>query len=208
MTESSCQNCGAPRSATGDFCASCGARHGAAAGMNSTGAPVESRCVNCGRPTQAGASRCEECVIPPAPVPPIGTPSYQSYGSPASAGAMSRRPNPVARYCAAGHVLAPGVDFCPVCGSPAAVGAWVGPPGVPGVSGVPVTVDDRNQLSKIAMVCGGIAFLILPVIFGPAGLILGAVAMTKGERLASVALAVAGSGFIAGMVIGAATWGY
>lgn len=60
----------------------------------------------------------------------------------------------------------------------------------------------------IGIVCGGVAFILLPVVFGPAGLILGAIAYTRKERLAPIALAVAGTGFIAGMVIGLAVAGY
>lgn len=68
--------------------------------------------------------------------------------------------------------------------------------------------NDSNTMSVIGIVCGAVAFLLLPVIFGPAGLIMGAIGLTRKERLAPVAMAVAASEFIAGMVIGAAMAGF
>lgn len=63
--------------------------------------------------------------------------------------------------------------------------------------------NPANTLSILGIVFGGIAFLLFPVLFGPAGLILGAVGLTKGEKLAPVALAVAGAGLVVGIVLGA-----
>jgi len=64
-----------------------------------------------------------------------------------------------------------------------------------------------NLFSIIAFVCAGISVLFFPVLFGPAGLILGAVGLTKKERFAPIAIAAAAGCMIAGMVIGAAAWG-
>ena len=64
-----------------------------------------------------------------------------------------------------------------------------------------------NLFSIIAFVCAGISVLFIPVLFGPAGLILGAVGLTKKERFAPIAIAAAAGCMIAGMVIGAAFWG-
>ncbi len=63
--------------------------------------------------------------------------------------------------------------------------------------------NPANTLSILGIVFGGLAFLFFPVIFGPAGLILGAVGMTKNEKLAPVALAVSGAGLVVGTIIGA-----
>lgn len=63
-----------------------------------------------------------------------------------------------------------------------------------------------NVFSIIAFVCAGISVLFFPVLFGPAGLILGAVGLTKKERFAPIAIAAAAGCMIAGMVIGAAVW--
>ena len=63
-----------------------------------------------------------------------------------------------------------------------------------------------NLFSIIAFVCAGISVLFFPVLFGPAGLILGAVGLTKKERFAPIAIAAAAGCMIAGMVLGAAVW--
>ena len=59
------------------------------------------------------------------------------------------------------------------------------------------------MLSIIGIVCGVAAVLLLPILFGPIGLILGAIAKSRGERLATVALIVAGVGMVVGFLLGA-----
>lgn len=63
--------------------------------------------------------------------------------------------------------------------------------------------NESNTLSIIGIVCGAIAFLFCPPLFGLAGLILGGIALSKKERLAPWALGVSGAGLVLGMVIGA-----
>lgn len=53
------------------------------------------------------------------------------------------------------------------------------------------------------MVLGGLALLVLPIVFGPAAIILGVVGLTKKEKLAPVGIAVGILGMIVGMFIGA-----
>lgn len=60
-----------------------------------------------------------------------------------------------------------------------------------------------SPLSIIAIVLGGLSFIILPIIFGPAAIILAVVAKKKGEKLGTVALTVGILGTVLGMVIGA-----
>ena len=60
-----------------------------------------------------------------------------------------------------------------------------------------------NRLSTIGIVLGAIAFVFFPIVFGPAGLILGAVAKSKGERLAVTAMVVSAAGLVVGMILGA-----
>lgn len=62
--------------------------------------------------------------------------------------------------------------------------------------------SDKNTLSIIAIVLGVIALLILPIVFGPAGIICGVVAMNRKERLAKVGLIVAIAGTVLGFVVG------
>ncbi len=63
-------------------------------------------------------------------------------------------------------------------------------------------VSTSNTLSIIGIVCGAIAFVFLPIVLGPAGLVLGGVAKGRNERLANVALIVSGLGLVVGLVLG------
>jgi hypothetical protein len=63
-----------------------------------------------------------------------------------------------------------------------------------------------NGLSIVAIVCGAVAFLLLPVVFGPIAIITGAVAWVRGERLGPVGVAVGVCGLIVGMFLGAVVW--
>jgi hypothetical protein len=60
-----------------------------------------------------------------------------------------------------------------------------------------------NGYSTAGIILGAIAFLFFPIICGPAGLILGGVAMSKGESRAVVALVVSGVGMVVGFILGA-----
>ncbi len=59
-----------------------------------------------------------------------------------------------------------------------------------------------NAFSIAAIVLGAIAFLFFPIVLGPAGLILGAVAKSKGEPKATFAMVLAALGTVGGMVLG------
>jgi hypothetical protein len=63
--------------------------------------------------------------------------------------------------------------------------------------------NDSNTLSTIGIVLGAIAFVFFPILFGPAGLVLGAVARSRGERRAVTAMVVSGIGLVVGMILGA-----
>ena len=60
-----------------------------------------------------------------------------------------------------------------------------------------------NTFSIIAIVLGGISFLLLPIVLGPAAIILAVIAKNKKENLANVALAVGILGTVLGMILGA-----
>jgi membrane protein DedA with SNARE-associated domain len=61
-----------------------------------------------------------------------------------------------------------------------------------------------NTLSTLGMIFGLIGFLFFPIIIGVAGIILSAVAKSKGEKNANLALGVSIAGTVIGMIIGAA----
>lgn len=67
----------------------------------------------------------------------------------------------------------------------------------------PKQVSSGNGYSTAGIILGAIAFLFFPIICGPAGLILGGIAMSKGESRAVVALIVAGAGTVVGFILGA-----
>ncbi len=59
-----------------------------------------------------------------------------------------------------------------------------------------------NGYSTAGIILGAMAFLCLPIVFGPAGLILGAIAKSRGERHAGTAMWVSGLGLVVGMFLG------
>lgn len=63
-----------------------------------------------------------------------------------------------------------------------------------------------NTLSIIGIVCGVLAVLFLPIVFGPAGLVLGFIGRSKGERLSTVAIIVAAAGMVLGFLLGYLVW--
>ena len=60
-----------------------------------------------------------------------------------------------------------------------------------------------NTFSILAIVLGGLALLVLPIVFGPAAIILGVVGITKKEKLAPIGLTVGILGMVVGTFIGA-----
>lgn len=69
--------------------------------------------------------------------------------------------------------------------------------------GQPGAQAPGNTLSIIGTVLGVVALVILPPVFGIAGIVLGVIALRKHERLGGVALGVSIVGLVAGMIIGA-----
>ncbi len=88
-------------------------------------------------------------------------------------------------------------------------GPSLGPAAAPGVGpaqpyGYPgVATQPTQTLSILGIVFGAIAFLFFPILFGPAGLVVSAIGLSKNERLAPVALAVSGAGLVVGFALGA-----
>ena len=60
-----------------------------------------------------------------------------------------------------------------------------------------------SPFSVIAIILGGLSFLLFPILFGPAAIIRAVIAKKKGESLANVALTVGIVGAVSGMIIGA-----
>lgn len=62
---------------------------------------------------------------------------------------------------------------------------------------------DSKVFSILSIVLGGVSLLILPIVLGPAAIILAVIGLVKKEKLAPVGLAVAILGMLVGMFIGA-----
>lgn len=73
-------------------------------------------------------------------------------------------------------------------------------------TGFPVPASPGSGYSTAALILGAIAFLFFPIVLGPAGLILAAVGMSKGEKNAAVGMTVAACGTVIGMILGAAVF--
>jgi len=67
----------------------------------------------------------------------------------------------------------------------------------------PTAETRSNTLSIIAIVCGVVAILFLPIVLGPIGIVLGIIGKTRNEKLSTVAIVVAVAGMIVGFVLGA-----
>ena len=57
-------------------------------------------------------------------------------------------------------------------------------------------------LSVGGIICGALAFLFLPIILGPIGIVLGAIAKSKGQRYATLAVVLSIVGMVVGMLLG------
>lgn len=114
-------------------------------------------------------------------------------------------------YCTnCGAVVTWGDRYCGSCGmsamsaqSPVAGGQHGGPPAQPPWdTGSAQAGSSGNGFAIAGIICGAIAFLLFPIILGPAGLILGAIGLSRKESMAPVAMTVAGLGLVVGMILG------
>ena len=71
--------------------------------------------------------------------------------------------------------------------------------------GTPTTTASSSgrTLGILSIVFGAIAFLFLPIVLGPAGIVCGALSMRRGERLGKIGLAVSIAGLVIGLILGA-----
>ena len=59
-----------------------------------------------------------------------------------------------------------------------------------------------RTMTIIGFVCAAISLLFLPIVFGPAAIVLGIVAYKKGDRLGMWAAVAGAAGLVIGMVLG------
>lgn len=70
----------------------------------------------------------------------------------------------------------------------------------------PTPSTPGSGFSTAGIIFGAIAFLFFPIVLGPAGLILGAIAKSKGEEKAIIAIVVSAVGMVVGFIFGAIVW--
>ena len=67
--------------------------------------------------------------------------------------------------------------------------------------------SSARTLGILSIVFGALAFLFLPILAGPAGIVCGAIAMSKGERLGKIGLVLSVVGLVVGLLLGAIVYG-
>lgn len=159
------------------------------------------RCPNCGAEAP-DASHCPACGHAVSPVSPPGgsspgpppAPQWGPPVGPAAAPPPGWGPAPAAQPQPWGQPAQPAQPApswaAPPWGGPNPGSAWETPR------------SDSNVLSIIGIVCGVIAVLLIPFLFGLAGIVLGIIAMNRRERLGKVALAVSIGGLVVGVILG------
>lgn len=166
-----------------------------------------------GQPTQPGSGSW----VPTAPPPPVAPPAAASIPVPPNFGASPQPvtpapPPPPGAYPGAMQPAAPeyppqpGVPPAPPYYPQAAPGY---PQPIPGYGQPPAhyyqpTAPQRPQntgLSTAAMVCGIVSFFICAPVFGTAGIIMGAIALSRGDQKGRTALIVSIIGLVLGLVV-------
>lgn len=66
------------------------------------------------------------------------------------------------------------------------------------------TAKPKQGMAIAGLVCGIIAFLILPPVFGVLGIVFGAISWKAGNKLGMAATIVSIVGLVVGMIVGAA----
>ncbi len=65
---------------------------------------------------------------------------------------------------------------------------------------------DGGSFATAGLACGIVAFLFFPIVLGPLGIVLGAIAWNKGHPRGQTATIVSIVGLIVGMMLGAVMW--
>ena len=115
-----------------------------------------------------------------------------------------------------GHEVQEGRSYCSACGAavaadappapfshappPHASGPYAPPAWGPPPAGAPPVPE--NKFSTWAIVLGCIALLVLPIVLGPAALVLAGIALSKKEPRGTVAMVVAVLGTVGGFALG------
>jgi zinc-ribbon domain len=203
-----CQHCGQEASDDHAFCSACGAP------LAGSTPPVYSGQSYPGQPGQPYPS--EPNWGQPYPAQPSSSPPYPgqpSSSQPSSSQASSSPPYPGGSY--QGPYQSYGQGYGPGYGPgyggppgpyppyPGGSGQYPPPPGGPyGQPWQPAGYRSAsNRYSTIGIVCGVLSFFLVPIIFGPAGLILSGIGRSKGESRANIGLVVSAVGLVCGVIL-------
>ena len=156
-------------------------------------------CTKCGAPLADGVLSCGQCgtavaprMPPQGPEQPTEPPTVQS---PTVQSPTAQPPTPQPQAPPWGPPPVPGP---PQYGQPQQYGQ---PAAVPYPYGQGAA-DPGNGFSVTAIVLGAVSFLFCPLVLGITAIVFAAVARSRRERLANVALAVSIAGTVIGMVLG------
>lgn len=72
------------------------------------------------------------------------------------------------------------------------------------MSGTSATATEGRVFTILGFVFAGLAVVILPILFGPAGIVMGIVGHSKGDPRGKLAAILAGVGMILGFIVGVA----
>jgi hypothetical protein len=104
------------------------------------------------------------------------------------------------QYSPDGRYYWTGVAWVPVTAPASGYGSAMYPYGSPDQHAS--RASTTNGFTAGACVCGAVALLFFPILFGPVGIILGAIAASRKERRAAIGLAVAAIGTLIGFILG------
>jgi zinc-ribbon domain len=185
-----CQHCGQEASDDHAFCSACGAP------LAGSTPPAYSGQAYPDQPGQPYPS--EPNWGQPYPAPPSSSPPYP--GQPYPGGSYQSPHESYGPGYGPGYRGPPG-PYPPYPGGP---GQYPPPPGVPyGQPWQPAGYRSAsNRYSTIGIVCGVLSFFLVPIIFGPAGLILSGIGRSKGESRANIGLVVSAVGLVCGVILG------
>jgi len=88
-------------------------------------------------------------------------------------------------------------DFCPECGASYTRADQ---------PAIDASDPEGGPLATAGLACGIISFLFFPIVLGPIGIILGAIAWSKGHPRGKTATIVSIAGLVIGMILGAIMW--
>lgn len=112
-------------------------------------------------------------------------------------------------FCTSCGASVSGAAFCSSCGTAANTALRTAEPSEPQAPNQATKsaagTSKTNTMSTLGIIFGAIAVLFFPILFGTAGIVLAAIAKSKAEPNANLALVISIGGTVLGFLFGAAT---